>query len=346
MWYGTDEEQDVCGQVVQLLYRDCLVEQRDLFFQSLAANFDHPAKYATRLRFGYTQETYTDVYQWIMLGGDWEIISRTRSKPSDPDPPFEYEMRAHMNWATSLGMTRSGAIVKGPILPRLERIVLGSLHEPVGDYAMERLLTSVEEHQRGRRTLAFSLLSMTSSKHYCQAMQMGLLCLRHVVLVPTPPKVCTFHLPPVYPELGFNTNLPIVLGSINRYIFPKEVLITCTADGDVADDSLPEALLPLISLGMNNLLMTMPGVNGGPVVFDRLCHHKSDTMERTTFEVYGAVKCVIITAAESAIQSRFANRYHDFPQRQYDFAHRPRSSLEPVQKFLDIMSGHWKGRSS
>lgn len=328
------------------------MEKYDDFYKSLFSSGDPPIRLARRLRFDYDKRPQRNAYQWVLRGGHWDALGN-RSKPSDParDDGDDIKLDDLQGACVGIGLLGTPPSVTVPTisqtatLPSLERVVLGSLQNSKGKEWDGLHFLSDADKNALPLSIPLSILTFATIRHYCQSMRAGPLCLDEPVLVSNPPRVCTYHITPEYLGLTPNNYFPVVLGAINRYIFPYSYLITCGPTGQIVDDidELSVILMPLMTFGQAKNVLVLPGEAGGPMRTDKLSNHK-DTVAKTDIEIYGLVKCVNLTLGEMYLQRGYYLRNQHFPQRHNDFARRPPSSLKPAQELANTMAGDFKGR--
>ena len=181
-------------------------------------------------------------------------------------------------------------------------------------------------------------------------MRLDPLSFHNIIRVSTSPRVCTFHVTPEYQRDYPNDPLPVVLGSINRYVLDKPRVLTCAPSGKIGEGitEILESVNPLGSITLCKQVLVSLSTRGGPMRFEDLSKHK-DAIKETTIEVYGIVKFVMLSETEMIKQEAESRALANskIPDRNKAFAQRPAASLMPLQVMfddIDQFAGPWKGR--
>jgi hypothetical protein len=175
------------------------------------------------------------------------------------------------------------------------------------------------------RPIPHYLVGLDSVKHYCQSSRLGPLALKHNYTRPlTSPETVTYHLPEEVGEEDMHLP-PIVIGSVNRYIFQTPRVIIGAGNGD----TIPNEIVGQI---VEDLDESLTDENQG------LFLHSNDfqvvplediPLDTTTIEVYNY--CIHVDLDGHVARSTG----RDFEP----------SNLKGIQAALDgILDERWKGK--
>jgi hypothetical protein len=183
--------------------------------------------------------------------------------------------------------------------------------------------------------LPYALLDIPNVDHYCQTSLCGPLHLPHnAYRFRNPPKTVTFH--PVFPQTFLANPQPgLVLGAINRYMFPQHHHNFGSAEMVEAmneDDELNRILAPILGCLSNRSYVSLPQVVTAPN------HHGYPDAEAdlagTIFEFYNYARQNPILD-EPPLDLRFPSGSMSIPP----------CDLAPLQKRLEHrLPPEWKGK--
>lgn len=155
--------------------------------------------------------------------------------------PRSSEAKECNNVAWSLRERDASAGVGRKCFPGLERVVMGDFGE--------RWWYHIYHHHREDDHIKFSdgridslpqyFINLPSVQHYCQSELFGPFALPcKNIRTPTPPKIVTYHMPvDLFEAFQDDPFLlpPVVLGAINRYVFPESAMTLVFPNEDEND---------------------------------------------------------------------------------------------------------------
>lgn len=219
-----------------------------------------------------------------------------------------------------------------PIMPRLERVVMGGIRESLWtNYPLGYALRCYN------RKLAEVLIDQPTVRHYCQSIQVGPLSLPSGLLAVTSPlKTFTHHAVPGHgPSPHFGGLPPVIIGAVNRYHFScNHTLVSMDGiDPEISAKELYAILVMVMHMFQPTHLRSAKGRKTcGSFITPEEAHE-------TTIEIYDFIRHVQIHPP--LVKPPFPY----FNGKALGLADRPAESLESIQESLDsYMDSMWKGR--
>lgn len=320
-----------------MLYQDCVVDNFGSLAHSIQDHLEHPIQHAKRLTFHINPCPYVPLYALIFAQSiHWRMLE-LRSDTEHQEPPQAVSLLVEPLAVAQLERVFSELVSNGAsVLPSLERVVFQADYQHTDDIdpCISEELFVFRVQTRPRISLPYLFLDHPSVKHYCQDGLYGpLAILPALTNVTNRPKVVTFHLPSGYPEIYPRYQLPVILGTTNRYVFASRQYVLCNLDGDneaTIRYTIDQALIGILTtLEQSDDVMDKEPVGTGRRVSSRA--ELGEEFKNTRVEIYGAIHYMTMAAVRAS--------YGGDPDRW-----RKSESLAPFQAVLDKMVGPWKGQ--
>lgn len=160
-------------------------------------------------------------YECIWKGAPtvWSLVG-TRINPGDFEAAEDKKaMFLHGKVTLQAGKPIANWELEGhPILPKLKRVTVGSR----GDRIWDELKRSKKmDTALGVKKLPHQLLALSTVYHYCESILLGPLALHNsIIKLKHPPKTFTYHTLSLYSVAAEFETPPVIIGAINRHIYP------------------------------------------------------------------------------------------------------------------------------
>jgi len=303
------------------LYTDCLTDDFASFLTESGWNTGRTLQQVRRLHIIHADHLREPPYWDLMLGDNWDFLDNDGSC---------FNVKALLVENAKLGdLAKQLANVcpNHPVLPRLERVVMGGIRETVWTKYLPGYMLRCYN-----RDIPQLLIDLPTVRHYCQSTQVGPLSLPSGLLsVDSPLETFTHHVVPGHgPSPHVGGMPPIVIGAINRYYFSCNHILV-SMDGIRPVESTQQVY------GIMTLLLEM--FHPRHLCTDRIEAYDPEAAAVTTVEFYDFFRHVRIHPPELRPEFPFYGVNH------MELANRPAESLQTLQDSLDAyLEEHWRGR--